>query len=350
MERVIFASYGNDSIALIQWTHEHGYKDVTVAYSDTGWAADFWEERVTKAEEWCKSLGYNTVRIDSEGMVSLVRRKKAWPRGGGGRFQFCTVNLKIKPALEWLDSIDQDKEVICMVGIRREESLNRSNFPEWTEESENHGGRSLHAPLVAYTEFDRDYLISKTPFTPLHHRSKECWPCVNVTVQEKKFISGDKLNLISELEKEMGKNSKGNDRVMFSPDKNNGAIGIHAVVENALKNQDDMFGGYCDGGWCGTQVNAKGIKMSETPNIEDARKIGEQGAKGAGFYDFEAERLAFEAWMERHCWCVSGEWNGETYINKCGGPWGFDPASLQNRQLWAAWRDRAALAGSLTYK
>jgi len=40
MDYVIFASYGNDSIALIQWAHEHNLKNVTVAYSDTGWAAD----------------------------------------------------------------------------------------------------------------------------------------------------------------------------------------------------------------------------------------------------------------------------------------------------------------------
>ena len=38
-EHVIFASYGNDSIALIQWAHERDLTDVAVAYSDTGWGA-----------------------------------------------------------------------------------------------------------------------------------------------------------------------------------------------------------------------------------------------------------------------------------------------------------------------
>lgn len=32
---VIFASYGNDSIALIQWAFEHRLQNVVVAYNDT---------------------------------------------------------------------------------------------------------------------------------------------------------------------------------------------------------------------------------------------------------------------------------------------------------------------------
>ena len=53
---IIFASYGNDSVALIQWAHERRLTDVTVLYSDTGWAADWWAERVLKAGWWL-SLG-----------------------------------------------------------------------------------------------------------------------------------------------------------------------------------------------------------------------------------------------------------------------------------------------------
>ena len=47
---VVFASYGNDSIALIQWVYERRLKNVAVVYSDTGWAADWWPARVKKAE------------------------------------------------------------------------------------------------------------------------------------------------------------------------------------------------------------------------------------------------------------------------------------------------------------
>lgn len=161
--RVIFASYGNDSLALIEWARRHLTPGaVTVAYSDTGWSADFWAHRVERAEAWVRSLGFDCVRIGSEGMRALVRRKSAWPRGGGGKFQFCTRALKIEPALAWLDSADPLREAICMVGIRREESAARATFPEWVEASENHGGRSLHAPLVAYTAAMRDELLRAT--------------------------------------------------------------------------------------------------------------------------------------------------------------------------------------------
>jgi 3'-phosphoadenosine 5'-phosphosulfate sulfotransferase (PAPS reductase)/FAD synthetase len=40
MNFVVFVSYGNDSVALLQHMHEIGAQDVSVLYSDTGWAAD----------------------------------------------------------------------------------------------------------------------------------------------------------------------------------------------------------------------------------------------------------------------------------------------------------------------
>ena len=251
--RIIFASYGNDSIALVQWAKDNGLQNVMVAHSDTGWAAEGWADRVCQAEEWVRSLGFTPVRIPSVGMVDLVRKKKAWPRGGGGKFQFCTYELKEKPALEWMELTDPDKQAICMVGIRREESANRATFPEWTESSEKHGGRTLHAPLVRLKETERNVLLSKTPFSPLPVRSKECWPCVNANKGELKLLDEKTIIRVKMLEEEMGINSKGNARVMFSPARHNEAVGIEAVVNDARKGVNDLFGfGGCDGGWCGS--------------------------------------------------------------------------------------------------
>ena len=70
MEHLIFASYGNDSIALIQWAHERSLPGVHVAYSNTGWAADWWLGRVEQAEAWAQTLGFVTHRIGSEGMAA----------------------------------------------------------------------------------------------------------------------------------------------------------------------------------------------------------------------------------------------------------------------------------------
>jgi 3'-phosphoadenosine 5'-phosphosulfate sulfotransferase (PAPS reductase)/FAD synthetase len=250
---VIFASYGNDSVALIQWAHEAGLEDVTVAYSNTGWAAEKWTARVAIGSEWARSLGFQTVEIPSMGMEALVAMKQAWPRGGGGKFQFCTEHLKETPALFWLAENDPDGEAVCLVGIRREESANRSTFPEWTEESEKHGGRALYAPLVRHTEPMRDALIVKTPLPILPHRSKECYPCVNARKGELAAMDEPAIHKIDLIEVRAGINSKGNARVMFSPKRHNGAIGIRAVVEDARHGHTDMFEpAGCDGGWCGS--------------------------------------------------------------------------------------------------
>jgi 3'-phosphoadenosine 5'-phosphosulfate sulfotransferase (PAPS reductase)/FAD synthetase len=250
---IIFASYGNDSIALIQWAHETGLKDVTVAYSDTGWAADYWPARVASAELWAQSLGFETVRIPGMTMEELVEWKKAWPRGGGGKYQFCTMHLKEIPALAWLDTVDPEKDAVCMVGIRREESDNRATFPEWTEESPKHAGRSLHAPLVRHDKPARDLLIRRTPMEVLATRSKECWPCANANKGELRHMDDATIDRVDAIEQRMGINSKGNARVMFSPKRHGGAIGIRAVVEDAKHNMDDLFTpSGCDGGWCGS--------------------------------------------------------------------------------------------------
>lgn len=253
IERVIFASYGNDSIALIQWAHERKLGNTIVAYSDTGWAAPWWPERVSKAEAWVRSLGFEPARLMSEGMVDLVRRKKAWPRGGGGKFQFCTQALKKDPAERWLAEVDPSQDVVCMVGVRREESPNRLHWPEWIEESPAHGGRSLWAPLVRHSEKERDELIRRAGWAPLPFRSKECWPCVNARQGEIALMEPDVIDRVESLEDEMGTNGNGNARVMFSPKRYGGALGIRAVVDYCQGHQDDLFGsGFgCDSGFCG---------------------------------------------------------------------------------------------------
>ena len=248
---IIFASYGNDSIALIQWAYEKGLNDVFVVYSDTGWAADYWEDRARKAESWVDSLGFDYDRTESIGMRELVKQKQSWPRGGGGKFQFCTEALKKKPAKEWLEKNDPDADAVCMVGIRRLESRNRADHPEWIEESASHGGRDLWCPLVRHTDSMRDELINKTPFEVLPYKSKECWPCVNAGKKELKHLEESKIILIEDIEREAGINSKGNARVMFSPKRHNGAVGIRSVVDDAQKNSDDLFTPIiCNSGWC----------------------------------------------------------------------------------------------------
>jgi 3'-phosphoadenosine 5'-phosphosulfate sulfotransferase (PAPS reductase)/FAD synthetase len=252
MSYVIFASYGNDSVALIQWAHEHRLRDVHVVYSNTGWAADWWAGRVKQAEDWVRSLGFTPHQTTCEGMEGLVMRKKAWPRGGGGKYQFCTQALKKDPALRWLAENDPNGEATCMTGVRREESENRRDAPEWVTASEEHGGRELHQPLVRHTKTQRDELALKSPLPLLPFRSKECDPCVNANKAELRHLGEASRYRVWRIEQASGTNSKGNERVMFSPSRHGGAVGIDAVIEDAKHDMNDLFQTVtCESGWCG---------------------------------------------------------------------------------------------------
>jgi hypothetical protein len=75
------------------------------------------------------------------------------------------------------------------------------------------------------------------------------------------------------------------------------------------------------------------------PTVEAAHAMGAKGGPVV-----EAERLAFEAWMKGHCWSLSATWDGKTYRGSAESTEYVCPRAMNTRQLWAAWRDRAALA------
>ena len=224
---VISSSYGNDSIALIQWAHERGLPDVTVAYCDTGWATPAWSERVTEGEALAKRYGFQAVRLQSIGMEQLVRDRKGWP--GNGQ-QFCTAHLKGLPFLQWIDEADPACEAVVMVGKRRAESEARKNTPEFVEASEYHGGRKLWHPLYAHSDEQRNALLVRAGFARLPHRSLECNPCVNANREDFLRLTPGEIDRVSRLEAEIGK-------PMFRP-KRFGVLGIHGVIVWAKEGRD----------------------------------------------------------------------------------------------------------------
>ena len=83
------------------------------------------------------------------------------------------------------------------------------------------------------------------------------------------------------------------------------------------------------------------VRAMVVPSIEAAYAIG---AKGGSVVD--AERLAFESWMAGHCWALCAAWDGTGYRCESEQAGQFNPAAGVTRRLWAAWRDRAALAAN----
>lgn len=256
IQYVLFASYGNDSIALMQWAKENTqpFGQVVTLFSDTGWMAPWWAGRIEHAEAVSRRYGFLPLRTASIGLESLVKKKKGWPRQG---MQFCTEELKITPALRWLDTHDPYCLATCLVGVRREESANRADFPKYDPLSVRHGGRIMEAPLADYGEMQRNALIERAGFRVLPHRSKECFPCINDNRSDLQLLDEEAIAKVERIEAEMGVTSKGKPRTMFRPYRHMGATGIREIVRwaNSARGQfdpdDGTSGGNCNTGWCG---------------------------------------------------------------------------------------------------
>ena len=226
----IAASYGNDSLALLQWAHEKGLRNVVVIYNNTGWAHPAWAGRVARCEIWARSLGFDVRQTTSMGMVELVKWKRGWPMLG---MQFCTEHLKIIPSLALKAELDPSATAICLNGKRRSESARRANSPEWEYASPMDGFRSCWQPLVYHDDRARDALLFRAGFRPLPHRSKECNPCINSNRPDIIRFSRDKSEVtkVRDAEAGAGRTKAGKARTMFRPKAKGGALGIDDVIE-----------------------------------------------------------------------------------------------------------------------
>ncbi len=251
---IIFSSCGNDSVALIQWAISSKLPSLVVAYSETHWGSSEWPKRVARVREFVEANGGQFFTIQSEGFVNLAKRKKAIPTNG---MAFCSYELKIKPAMEWLESIDPDKNAVCYTGVMRIESEARKDWPEVIEESPNHGNRRLVSPMAAFTVDQRDEMLSLAGFDVLPHRSRECSPCVNANLIDIQQLPQADIIKVRQLEDDMGVGVRsGKPKLFFRSCKHGGAEGIEQVKERAdhgggeySPDEEDMFG--CDSGFCG---------------------------------------------------------------------------------------------------
>lgn len=238
---VISASYGNDSMAMIQWAHDSLLRasgSVTVVYCNTGWAAPGWDSRVSMGEKFAAACGFDVVSLPSMGMEELVRMKKGFPGHGS---QFCTAFLKGLPFLQWVDEFDSACEAIVLIGKRRAESEARKDTPQFIDSSEYHGGRPVWHPLYAHSHEERDQLLQRAGIEKLPYRSDECSPCVNANRDDLRRLSGARIEVVKLLEAEVG-------QPMFRAAKHGGGHGIDQVIQWAkyspgqfVPGMDDLF-------------------------------------------------------------------------------------------------------------
>ena len=248
---LLSASFGNDSIALIQWAHEHKLDDVLVLYCDTGWSHPEWPARVKRGFALAESYGFTTWQVKGEfDFQSIVLMRGGFP---DNQYQWCSGLLKAIPLNEFSAFLDPSCDATVIIGKRRAESVKRKDLPEFIEGSEYHEGRRVWHPLYAHTDRERDELIYRAGWEPLPHRSMECCPCVNASRKDLRHTPDSQLDKVRLLEKQIGRN-------MFRPAKHGGAMGIDQIVEWALspprryrKGQQILFtrAEMCGSGLCG---------------------------------------------------------------------------------------------------
>lgn len=249
---VLSVSYGNDSIALIQWAYERGLENCFVVYCDTGWAHPEWPERVKKGMALAEKYGFVTWNTKSKySFAEWVEHKRMFPTN---KYQWCTSYLKLIPFGEFIEYLDPYSEAVVVVGKRRAESKKRESTQEYEEKTGYYTGRKIWNPLYKHTDSMRDKLIKNAGFKPLPHRSLECCPCVNASRYDLRETPEVCLDRVRKLEKITGKTMYGTSRYL-------GADGIDNVMEWAAsgrgkyhKSQMRMWnyrGELCPSGLCG---------------------------------------------------------------------------------------------------
>ena len=231
MKYIVTSSFGNDSIALIQYMHENHKGDFIVLYNDTGWARKDWPLRVANASKVCFEMGVQVHITKSIGMEGVVRKNKGWPMPASS-MQWCTQHLKEKPSNEFYAKHDPDCDLIIVTGRRRAESQNRKSLPLHQPESLKHGGRDVYNPLVNFDEEERDIYIRRFGLEPLPHQSMECYPCVCANKKDLASmpLDDERINLIEKIEIELGFTRNEKPRVMFRPYRVGGGVGIRQAV------------------------------------------------------------------------------------------------------------------------
>ena len=97
MKYIVSISGGKDSTASLLYLLDIAKKeDVIPVFCDTKWEADETYEYLNYLEN---KLDIDIVRIETEGMIELARRKKFVPNR---HIKTCTENLKIRPFEKWL--------------------------------------------------------------------------------------------------------------------------------------------------------------------------------------------------------------------------------------------------------
>jgi len=121
-KHIITFSGGKDSLATIIWAKKN-INNFEVVFCDTGWEHEKTYQHILEVEAW---LGFEIIRLRSCKYADLPDLTIKKGRFASTKARFCTEELKVKPMIDYILSLNCD--VVVYQGIRADESNNRSKM------------------------------------------------------------------------------------------------------------------------------------------------------------------------------------------------------------------------------
>lgn len=203
---ILSVSGGKDSAAASLHLRELGIEHERV-FADTRWenqiTYDYLRGQLTKA------IGPIREVHARETFIQLVQKKRIFP---DRTKRFCTVELKVKPIAEYLDTLDE--EVVNVVGIRRDESQKRRSALEW--EYSDSLDCIVWRPLVEWSVADvvaihKRHGLAPNPLYAMGASRVGCWPCIHARKSEIRMVADtdpERIALIRQIEREVTEDAR----------------------------------------------------------------------------------------------------------------------------------------------
>lgn len=223
---VLSLSGGKDSTATALALREAGI-EARMVFADTGWEArETYEhlgllrgmlgafdvvrylppERVDASPEDGEYEVLSDPFADGRSaMLEWAARKAGFPQRKG---RWCTERLKIQPIRRYHDEVERraGRETINVVGIRHDESIERSLLPE-CEDSDTWGGW-VWRPIVDWSVEDvlaihHRHGVEVNPLYKRGHDRVGCYPCIHASKEEIRLVAEhapERISLIRQHE------------------------------------------------------------------------------------------------------------------------------------------------------
>lgn len=178
---------------------------------------------------------------DYGGMRDIIFRNNRFP---SRLARFCTGELKLRPVRKYIRSLEE--EIVNAVGIRAQESLRRSKYPEWEYSKEFKV--DVWRPLIRWKEEDvikmhQRHGIRPNPLYLLGSDRVGCWPCIFSSKKSLRILAEEhptRIDEIRELEHQLNEQRRERDpnaKPVSWFSHNGHAVSIDDVIDWAHKDK-----------------------------------------------------------------------------------------------------------------